>query len=54
MYPLSFKSLRSRLVAAEIAPSSPRSQKGKYILPSVLILPLLLVLVKGTSFCWSA
>ena len=38
-------------VAIEIATPSFRSRKGKYILPPMLILPLLLVLVESTSFC---
>ena len=56
MHTLSFKSLRNRLVALEIALPLLRSRKTKYVLPPVLILllPLLLLLVKGASFCWSA
>ena len=47
--------LHSRLVAMKIATPSIRSRMGKYILPPVLILRLLLVLVKGTSYwCRSA
>ena len=55
MHPIGFKSLRSRLVALEVAFPLLRSRNGKYVLPHVLILPLpfLLLLVKDTSFWWS-
>ena len=51
MHPLSLKLLRSRLVAVETTTPSLRSQKKKYLLLPVLILPPLMMLVKDTSFC---
>ena len=50
---LSSRSLPSRLLAVEISPSF-RFRKGKYEFPPALILPVLLVFVKGNFFCWSA